>query len=72
MTQNGSTDELPEDSTATNGEKPGDSMRELFHPEKNVGATDDEHARQDEAVQASRDEAERLRNEPGHHGREHL
>ena len=72
MTENNSTDELPEDSTAAIGEKPGDSMRELFHGEHNVGANDAEQARQEDAKQAASDEADRMRNEPGHHGRQHL
>jgi len=68
------TDETDEtvDATSTRGERPGDSMHELFHGEANVGATDDEHQRGEDAKQAASDEADRLREQPGHHGRDHL
>jgi hypothetical protein len=54
------------------GRRPGDSLRELREPGTNVGVTEEEEARRRAAVEAAAAEAERLRNEPGHHGREHL
>ncbi len=54
------------------GVRPGDSMRELRHPEENNGITAEEEARRQANVQAAADEAERMRNAPGHHGRDHL
>ena len=54
------------------GPRPGDSIRELRNPGENVGVTEEEEARRAANVEAAAAEAERLRNEPGHHGRDHL
>ena len=54
------------------GARPGDSLRELREPGTNVGVTEEVEARRQANVAAAEAEAERLRNEPGHHGRDHL
>ncbi|SEQ70797.1 hypothetical protein [Microlunatus flavus] len=54
------------------GVKPGDSLSELRHPEQNNGITEEEEARRQANVDAAAEQAERLRNAPGHTGRDHL
>lgn len=54
------------------GVKPGDSMDELRHPEQNNGITAEEEARRQANVDAAAEQAERLRNAPGHTGRQGL
>ena len=54
------------------GVKPGDSLSELRHPEQNNGITEEEEARRQANVDAAAAQAERMRNAPGHTGRDHL
>ena len=54
------------------GVKPGDSMSELRHPEQNNGITAEEEARRQANVDAAAEQAEKLRNAPGHTGRQGL
>lgn len=54
------------------GVKPGDSLSELRHPEQNNGITEEEEARRQANVDAAAEQAERMRNAPGHTGRDHL
>lgn len=52
------TTDAPE--SGTPHEQMGDSIRELFHADQNVGATDDELARQEGARQEAAQENDRL------------
>jgi hypothetical protein len=54
------------------GVKPGDSISELRSGEQNNGITEEEENRRQANVDAATEQAERLRNAPGHTGRDHL
>ena len=54
------------------GQKPGESMRELFHGEENNGTTAEEDARREANVDAAAEQAERIRDHPEHHERQGL
>lgn len=62
----------PTDDTVAAGERPGDSMRELLHPDENVGVSDDAADRAEEAKQEAARLAEDIRGPEGHHRREQL
>lgn len=43
------------DQTATAGERPGDSIRELLHPDQNVGVTEDVEEHEEEASRQAKE-----------------
>lgn len=43
------------DQTATGGEGPGDSIRELLHPDQNVGVTEDVEQHEEEASRQAKE-----------------
>lgn len=54
------------------GVRPGHSISELRNADENNGITEEEESRRQANVDAAAAEAERLRNAPGHTGRDHL
>lgn len=54
------------------GVRPGESVSELRHPEQNNGVTEEEESRRQANVDTAAEQAERMRNAPGHTGRDHL
>ncbi|GAA3556938.1 hypothetical protein GCM10022197_10140 [Microlunatus spumicola] len=43
------------DQTSTTGEGPGDSIRELLHPDQNVGVTEDAERHEEEASREAKE-----------------